>query len=461
MTDNSIAPDERQTQPEQILLVDDNVTNLQVLHQTLDGRGYKLLVAKNGASALAIAAKAKPALILLDIMMPEMDGYEVCRRLKEDPALSDIPVIYLSALTDTADKVKGLEMGAVDYIAKPFQPEEVIARVNNHLTINKLKRLLAQKNEALQSANDVLEERVRKRTAQLAALNNIYELFVPKEFLNLLGKSSILEVKLGDQISQEITVMFADVRNWTSLSQNMSPQDSFNFINAYLKRVGPVIKEHQGFIDKYVGDGVMALFPRCADDGVQAAIAMHRAVANYNQEREQDGYQPIGIGVGLHLGDLMLGVIGNQDRMQGTVVSDAVNTASRIEGLNKRYGTSTTISEEVMAHLENPARYHYRFVDKVLVKGKDTPVTVFEIFNGDPEAMAQLKKETKGSFEAGLELYYERKFAEASVRFNQVLEKNPEDKAALIYLKRCASYMVQGVPADWTGIEDLVSESDE
>jgi DNA-binding response OmpR family regulator len=458
MADNPIAPEDRQQQTEQILLVDDNVTNLQVLHQTLDGRGYKLLVAKNGASALAIAEKAKPSLILLDIMMPEMDGYEVCRRLKGNPALSDIPIIYLSALADTEDKVKGLELGAVDYIGKPFQPEEVIARVNTHLTINNLKRMLAEKNQELQSANDILEERVRKRTAQLAALNAMYERFVPKEFLSLLGKSSILEVKLGDQIRQEITVMFADVRSWTTLSENMSPQDSFNFINAYLKRVSPVIKEHQGFIDNYLGDGVMALFPRRADDAVQAAIAMHKAVADYNQEREKDGFQPIDIGVGLHIGDLMLGVIGSQDRMQGTVVADAVNTASRIEGLTKRYGSSTTISEEVMAQLEKPERYHYRFVDKVLVKGKDTPITVFEIFDGDPETVVKLKKETKGSFEEGLGLYYERKFAEASVRFNQVLEKNPEDKAALIYLKRCANYMVQVVPADWTGVEDFVSE---
>ena len=146
---------------EAILLVDDNPTNLQLLFETLDGRGFKLLVAKDGNSALAIARKVRPNLILLDIMMPEIDGYEVCRQLKADPALAEIPVIFLSALTDTKDKVQGLDMGAVDYITKPFQPDEVIARVNTHLTVYRLKKALDEKNKELQEANDYLEERVR------------------------------------------------------------------------------------------------------------------------------------------------------------------------------------------------------------------------------------------------------------------------------------------------------------
>jgi sigma-B regulation protein RsbU (phosphoserine phosphatase) len=147
---------------ESILLVDDNPTNLQVLFQTLEGVGCKLLIAKNGEIALTIAGKALPDLILLDIMMPDIDGYEVCRRLKSNPATSDIPVIFLSALGDTEDKVKGLHLGAVDYITKPFQPNEVIARVNTHLTIHRLKREVESQKDQLERELKVVSEVQRK-----------------------------------------------------------------------------------------------------------------------------------------------------------------------------------------------------------------------------------------------------------------------------------------------------------
>jgi sigma-B regulation protein RsbU (phosphoserine phosphatase) len=147
---------------ESILLVDDNPTNLQVLFQTLEGVGCKLLIAKNGNGALAIAGKARPDLILLDIMMPDIDGYEVCRQLKADPATADIPVIFLSALGETEDKVKGLHLGAVDYITKPFQPDEVIARVNTHLTIHRLKREVESQKDQLKHELEVVSEVQRK-----------------------------------------------------------------------------------------------------------------------------------------------------------------------------------------------------------------------------------------------------------------------------------------------------------
>ena len=169
---------------EKVLLVDDNATNLQVLFQTLDGRGYNLLVAKNGEAALKIAGKAKPDLILLDIMMPDIDGYEVCRRLKKDPATADTPVIFLSALGDTKDKVMGLDLGAVDYITKPFQPQEVIARVNTHLTIHSLRRQLQEKHDELEN--------------ELQMVAQTQHGLLPKKLPNILG----LKVALYYQTSR-------------------------------------------------------------------------------------------------------------------------------------------------------------------------------------------------------------------------------------------------------------------
>jgi two-component system sensor histidine kinase ChiS len=154
----------------------------------------------------------------------------------------------------------------------------------------------------------------------------------------------------------------------------------------------------------------------------------------------------------------MLGIIGSEDRMQGAVVADSVNLAARIEGLNKMYGSYVSLSDETFFSMKEPDRYRHRFIDKVRVKGREDAVTVYEVFEGDPEGIAGLKEQTKPEFESGLQLYYGKKFSEASVHFNQVLEKNPEDLAARIYLKRCANYMVKGVPSDWTGVETLLEK---
>jgi two-component system sensor histidine kinase ChiS len=255
-----------------------------------------------------------------------------------------------------------------------------------------------------------------------------------------------------------MTVMFADVRGWTSLSEGMTPQESFNFINAYLRRVSPVIKVNNWFIDQFYGDGVMALFPDYPDDALQAAMDMRAAVSEYNQERESNGFEPIEIGIGIHIGDLMLGIIGSKERMQGAVVADAVNLAARLEGLTRTYGSSVALSEMTLSHLGDADRYKHRFLDKVLVKGKIHPVSVYEMFGGDPPSVCELKEQTKAEFEEGLSLYYDRKFSEASVRFNQVLERNNQDKAARIYLERCAHYMIRAVADDWTGVTTLTDE---
>jgi len=443
------------SQKPKVLIVDDTPENIQILMGTLKDQ-YAIVAAINGEKALKLAAaEPQPEIILLDIMMPGMDGFEVCERLKGAEETREIPVIFLSALDDTVNKVKGFSVGAVDYISKPFQPREVLVRVNTHLTMNRLKQSLAEKNRELQTYSEHLEDRVRERTAELASLNQVYERFVPREFLDLLEKKSILEINLGDHVSQRMVVMFADIRGWTSLLERMTPREAFNFINAYLRRVSPVIKECHGFIDQYYGDGVMALFPGDPDDAVRAAVSMQLAVAEYNKERAGEGFEPIGIGVGLHLADVMLGIIGSEDRMQGAVVADAVNLAARIEALNKMYGSSIALSDQTLLGLKDASRFRHRFIDKVRVKGRADAVTVYEVFEGDGEAAVELKVQTKPAFESGLELYYGKKFSEASVHFSQVVRKNPSDLAAGIYLKRCANYMVLGVPSDWTGVETL------
>lgn len=291
--------------------------------------------------------------------------------------------------------------------------------------------------------------------ADLTDLNRAYERFVPREFLNYLSRTSIVDVQLGDGIQGEMSVIFTDIRSFTDLAEGMSPRGIFDFLNDYLRTVGPAIRTHHGFIDKYLGDGFMALFPTHPEDAVQATLSMRQLVASLNERRSAAGLPDIQIGVGIHTGSLLLGIVGEQERMDGTVVADAVNLASRLEGLTKFYGVTVIISDASLSRLPDPSRYHYRRLGKARVKGKRDAVQVYEIFDGDPQAMIAAKVETQPEFEAGLKLYSDREFTLASVHFSNVLKRSPEDKAARLYLQRCAQFMVQGVPSDWDGTEAL------
>ncbi len=580
-----------------ILIADDNADYLSIVAHFLQEAGFVIVTSRDGESVIAQATASQPALILLDVMMPGMDGFETCRRLKADDRTSHIPVIFMTALTDTVDKVKGFELGAVDYITKPVQKDEMIARLKAHITIRAMQtqlqaqnsnlreenvrrkrvqdalkesreryRLLAENStdiisrqtpqgiyryvspacqvvlgykieemvghsfydffhpddlekvraeqaaqperpsvetityrarhkdghyiwlettnrlirdaksgmaleiigvsrdvtdrkeaqEALRKARDELEIRVAARTAELAALNTAYERFVPHEFLRFLERDSIIDVQLGDQVQRVMTVLFSDIRSFTSLSEKMTPQENFNFINAFLGHVSPIIRRNGGFIDKYIGDAVMALFPNQAEDALQAAIAMQRGVLAYNQELQQSSHPPIQIGVGLHTGSLMLGTIGEAKRMESTVISDAVNLAARIEGLTKLYGAYVLISESVLFALNDPVKYTFRFLDRVKVKGKKEPVSVFEIFDGQSPETLELKLETLPNFERALLHYHSQEFEAAAAHFKQVLTLDPVDKAAQLYMQRIENFKKFGTPPNWEGVTALV-----
>ena len=260
--------------------------------------------------------------------------------------------------------------------------------------------------------------------------------FVPRAFLDTLGRHDIVEVKLGDHARDSMAVLFTDIREFTTLSESLGTEGSFAFINSYLARVGPAINKHGGFIDKYIGDAIMALFSGSVDKALDAGIEILQELNKFNQERARAGGEPIQIGIGLHYGDVMLGTIGEQNRMEGTVISDAVNLAARVENLTKEYPTPFLISETVRDQLSNPDDYCLRFVDRTVVKGKTEPVSVYEVFDADPEPIKALKLQTASSFQEGIALSARGDLEAAVVKLKGVLALYRDDVVTQVHLER-------------------------
>ncbi len=399
-----------------ILIVDDEPVNLQVLVNMLSIQKYAVTRALSGAEALAALDRQTYDLVLLDVMMPHMSGYEVCEAIRERYPANELPVVFLTARNQVTDLVQGFETGANDYLTKPVAKNELLARIKTHIHLSKL--------------------------------NLSYARFVPDEFLRFLGRESILDVQLGDQVQQEMTVMFSDIRSFTALSEQLSPKENFDFLNEYLSRISPVIRIHEGFIDKYIGDGVMALFPHRAQDALDASMDMLEELSVFNQDRADQFLPPIQVGIGLHSGMLMLGTIGESERMEGTVISDAVNTAARMEGLTKLYGTTLILSEQTLARLDEPDKYPIRYLGQVRVKGKSQITGIYEVLEDFLMPDYQLKYKTLATFEAAVKAYFERELQQAQEGFKAVLDINPDDQAARYYLGRCERFLQQGLPAD-------------
>lgn len=292
----------------------------------------------------------------------------------------------------------------------------------------------------------------------LKELNLAASCFVPREYLAFLEKDSLVDVHLGDHVSGEMTVMFSDLRFFTSISEDMTSQENFDFVNAYLGRVSPVIRQHRGFIVKYLGDGIMAIFPRSADDGVQAGIEKLNQVNEYNAYRKTKRRFPIQIGIGVNTGHMMVGMVGERHRMQGDAFSDHVNLTSRLEGLTKHYSVSYIISAATKERLADPGRYDIRFLDKVQLKGKYKPLDLYEVYSADLPEFRSLKQKTQEEYEQALAHFYARKFAEAQSMLFRVLQKNPRDKVAWHHLMKTTECLDNGVPESWTGITVMASK---
>lgn len=394
-----------------LLVVDDEPINLQVLVNMLALQHYTVTKANNGEQALALLQQRKFDLVLLDIMMPRMSGYEVSRVIRETYPPDRLPIVFLTAKNQVSDIVEGFQAGANDFLTKPVAKNELLARIRTHL--------------------------------QLSHINAAYARFVPREFLEYLGRDSIIDVQLGDQVQRDMTILFSDIRSFTTLSEILTPKQNFDFMNDYLSRMSPVIRLNRGFIDKYLGDGIMALFPHQTEDALQAALDMLAELDIYNDERLAEGFLPIEIGIGLHTGSLMLGTIGEEQRMESTVISDAVNLAARMEGLTKIYGATLIISEQTRQDISLDES-GIRFLGREKVKGKSLPVPIYEVLTGE-KPLRWAKEKTRDDFEAGVHLFLQHDIAAAQTHFQAVWQQNPDDLATLLYMRRCRRYL-EGLP---------------
>jgi len=293
------------------------------------------------------------------------------------------------------------------------------------------------KNAILYAEMTRLNQDLEKSLEAEIKLAEATERFVPNQFLSFLGYDSIVNVRVGDGIEQEMSILFSDIRSFTTLSETMTPQDSFQFINSYLSFMEPAIIGNNGFIDKYIGDAIMALFGGSADDAVKAGISMLDRLKEYNQQQLTKGQKLIDIGIGINTGKLMLGTVGGSNRMDGTVIGDTVNLASRMESLTKNYQVPFVITHHTYKKLANPDVYHLRKIDRVKVKGKSELVTVYEVFDGDLPELKDAKLATLEIFQQALLLYDRHTFPEAALLLEECLRINPHDKVAQIYRDRC------------------------
>jgi class 3 adenylate cyclase len=307
---------------------------------------------------------------------------------------------------------------------------------------------------ALASAERRQAERaVAEQAQELARLYAVARCFVPFEFLAALRKSKLTEVAAGDYAQCHMTVLFADIRAFTARSEARSPEENFRFINAYHRHIEPCVYGHGGFINQYYGDGIMALFPRSADDALEAGRAMLDAVEAFNDELVDYGQPAIQIGVGLNSGVLALGTVGSVDRLDTGVIGDAVNLAARVEGMTKLYGASLLLSESTRDALAEPNRYPLRTVDRVVVKGRNAPVTIYELLGaGRTSAPDPAWRERH---ERAVRAYGAGDFAAALAAFEAGLAARPGDDLSALYVRRCRELLAGGAPPDWSPVTRL------
>ncbi len=384
-----------------VLAVDDDPINQRVLETQLRPVGYRVVVARDGVEALEVYDREGPFdLVLLDVMMPRMSGLEALRELRKRATQAELPVILLTAKQQQQDVLAGFDAGANDYLSKPFSKKELLARIETHLTV-------AKTNQALRR-------------------------FVPQEFLEALGRKRVTEVRLGDSVERTLAILFGDIRNFTSISEGLGPEATFRFVNECLARVTPFVRENGGFVDKFIGDAVLALFPASPRAAVDAAIAIQQAI---DELGTIEGRRRFEFGIGIHVGPTMMGTIGDERRFEATVISDAVNQAARIEGMTKHLGARVLVSGDVAEALGDA--YALRALGPMRAVGRDKPIAIVEVVAADPIGIREAKSRSHDRFGAAVALVHAKRFAEAREAFLALESEFTDDGPVAFFLAAC------------------------
>ena len=326
-------------QPPRILIVDDTPTNLDILQTRLAVHGYEILTAADGEEGLAKAMAEQPDLILLDVMMPKLDGLEVCRRLKADPSLPFMPIILVTARGDSKDVVAGLEAGGDEYLAKPVDQAALVARVKSMLRIKALHdttRELAARLEAqsaqLAELNRTLEQRVAAQLAELERVGRLKRFFSP-QLVELIVSSG--DEKILESHRREITVAFCDLRGFTAFAETAEPEEVMRVLHEFHAAMGEEVFRAEGTLGGFAGDGLMVFFNdplECPDPAARAmrmAVAMRQRVGELTRSWEKRGHR-LAFGVGMAQGYATLGKIGFEGRFDYSAIGTVSNLASRL-----------------------------------------------------------------------------------------------------------------------------------
>jgi len=411
-----------------VLIVEDSETNIDILIDALE-EDYEISVATDGETAIEILEEEMQDLILMDVMMPGIDGYETCRRIKENPKFKNTPIIFITGKAETQDIIKGFQVGGVDYIAKPFHREEVCARVRNHLELQFLKK------------KD--EERMRATMSR----------YLGPELVETLIESG--QEVMGTS-NHETTVLFSDIRSFITFSEELGAQETINMLNEYFTEMVRCIKGEKGMLDKFIGDAIMAVFGAPlpledhADCGVRAAISMVNSLSQLNVERQANGKKQIKMGIGLNSSPVIAGNIGSSDRMDYTVIGDGVNLAARLEGATKFYGAQILISEYTYKSLKGD--YLIRELDRITLKGKTKPRRIYEVLDFHTVESFPNKSEVLELFEIGIGHYRNGNWDGSIKAFEEALKLHPNDTAAQVYIDRCEYLKLNSAGETWDGI---------